>query len=57
MPPRLIGQIPSLDGRIRNVYQDEVGQFVLGNSNERVYGHWILQHDPTLQATCNSCAS
>jgi hypothetical protein len=61
MTPCLIGQT-LFHGHIANVYADNHGQFVIGNSQERVYGRWIPQDEtgrlPTLQreqrATCDS---
>jgi hypothetical protein len=44
--PRLIAQVPFVDGTLRDVYEDanreeEPKQFVLGNELERVYGTWV----------------
>ena len=44
--PRIIGNVPFVDGVVREVHEDDDGrQWVTGYEGERVYGMWLLPAD------------
>jgi hypothetical protein len=52
MAAQRIGYRDFVDGSRRAVFEDDIGQFVLGDDRERVYGVW-LRDEEVAQPTRN----
>jgi hypothetical protein len=59
MSERYIGRRRFVDGEVQTVYEDELGQFVLDDNRETVYGVWLApdeQVDESITVTVTPCS-